>query len=245
MQLTIFTTSETITNLTQYELSQEESALFKAGLYFSIPPDKIRKSELSTTFEKIHRSFLNKLKSEETKSQIKAHLSYLDNSYFYDYKPSPRILRQHRVLRNLRKNKNIVITKPNKGNGVVILDRKLYNKAIEEIISDTSKFEKLNEDPTLKREASLQRFLRKLKQKNVFNEIEYDKLYPSGSAPGRIYGTPKMNKFFSNDSFPKLHPIVLSIVTFNFNLARFLCNLLSPLAPNDCSCKDTFFLLFL
>ena len=46
----------------------------------------------------------------------------------------------------------------------------------EEIISDTSKFEKLNEDQTLKREFSLQRFLRKLKQKNFFNEIEYDKL---------------------------------------------------------------------
>ena len=52
---------------------------------------------------------------------------------------------------------------PDKGNGVVILDRKLYNNAIGEISSDTSKFEKLNEDSTLKREASLQRFLHKLK----------------------------------------------------------------------------------
>ena len=41
-------------------------------------------------------------------------------SYFYNYKPSQRILRQHRVLRNLRKNKDIVITKANIGNGVVI-----------------------------------------------------------------------------------------------------------------------------
>ena len=157
--------------LTQYELSQEETELLKAGLYFSIQPDKIQKSEIFTTFEKIHRSFLNNLKSEETKSQIKAHLSYLANSYFYNYKPSPRILRQHRVLRNLRKNKDIVITKPDKGNGVVILDRKLYNNAIEEIISDSSKFEKLNEDPTLKREASLQRFLRKLKQKTFLMKL--------------------------------------------------------------------------
>ena len=92
----------------------------------------------------------------------------------------------------------------------------------------------------MKREASLQRFLRKLKQKNLFNEIEYDKLYPSGSAPARIYGTPKMHKFSSSDSFPKLRPIVSSIGTFNYNLARFLCDLLSPLVPNDYSCKDTF-----
>ena len=216
--------------------------MLKAGLHFSIQPDKIRKSKIFTTFEKIYRSFLNNLKSEEIKSQIKAHFSHLANSYFYDYKPSPRILHQHHVLPNLGKNKDIVITKPDKGNGVVILDQKLYNNAIEEIISDTSKFEKLSEDPTLKREASLQRFLRKLKQKNFFNEIEYDKLYPSGSAPARIYGTPKMHKFSSSDSFPKLRPIVSSIGTFNYNLTRFLCDLLSPLVPNDYSCKNSFIL---
>ena len=49
--------------------------------------------------------------------------------------------------------------KPDKGKGNVILDQKLYNNAIEEIISDTSKFEKLNEDPTLKLKASLEHFL--------------------------------------------------------------------------------------
>ena len=58
--------------------------------------------------------------------------------------------------------------KSDKENGVVILDQKLYNNAIEEIISDTSKFKKLNEDPTLKHEASLQCFLCKLKQKKTF-----------------------------------------------------------------------------
>ena len=118
----------------------------------------------------------------------KPKIAHLPNSYFYKYKPSPRILRQHRVLRNLRKNKDIVITKPDKGNGVVILDSKLYNNAIQEIISNTSKFENLNEDPILKREASLQSFLCKLKQKNFFNKNEFDKLYPSVSAPARIYG---------------------------------------------------------
>ena len=87
--LPIFTANETITNLTQYELSQEESVLLKADLYFSIQPDKIRKSEIFTTFEKIHRSFTNNLKSDEIKSQIKTHLLYVAKSYFYIYKSSP------------------------------------------------------------------------------------------------------------------------------------------------------------
>ena len=129
---------------------------------------------------------------------MKVHLCYLANSYFCNYKPSPRILRQHLVLQNLRKNKDIVITRPDKGNGIVILHKKLYDNAhglksvqtrsfsgpqfpafelnmgkyrpkktpyldtfdtvaIQEIISDASKFGKLNEKPTLKREASRQR----------------------------------------------------------------------------------------
>ena len=54
------------------------------------------------------------------------------------------ILCQRRVLQNLRKNKNIVITKPDEGNGVAILDRNLYDNPIRKIILDTSKFEKLN-----------------------------------------------------------------------------------------------------
>ena len=65
-------------------------------------------------------------------------------------------------------------------------------------------------------------------------------MYPSGSAPAHIHGTPKMHKFSSSDSFPKLHPIILSISTFNYNLACILCDLLSPLVPNDYSCKDSF-----
>ena len=49
-----------------------------------------------------------------------------------------------------------------------------------------------------------------------------------------------MHKFSCSDSFPKLCPIVSSIGTFNYNLACFLCDLLSPLVPNNCSCKCIF-----
>ena len=45
-----------------------------------------------------------------------------------------------------------------------------------------------------------------------------------------------MHKFSSSGSFPKLCPNG----TFSYNLARFLCDLLSTLVPNDYSHKDTF-----
>ena len=48
-----------------------------------------------------------------------------------------------------------------------------------------------------------------------------------------------MHKLSSSDTFPKLHPIVSSIGTFNYNLALFLCDLLSPIVADDYFCKDT------
>ena len=51
--LPIFRANETITNLTQYELFQEESDLLKAGLYFSIQPDKIRPDKIQSNLSNI------------------------------------------------------------------------------------------------------------------------------------------------------------------------------------------------
>ena len=84
-------TTQTITDkLTKDKLSD----LLKGGFYFSIQPDELGNFRKNSSF-----IFINKPKSEETKSQVKGHLSYLDNSYFYNCKPSPRLLHQHRVLR--------------------------------------------------------------------------------------------------------------------------------------------------
>ena len=59
--LPICTANETITNLTQLELSQEESDLLKAGLYFSIQADKIRKSQIFTSLKRFIIHFLTTL----------------------------------------------------------------------------------------------------------------------------------------------------------------------------------------
>ena len=66
--------------------------------------------------------------------------------------------------------------KPDKGNGVVVLDRKDYVVGIRKIINDTGKFKVLSEDPTLKREGQFQRFLRKLKKNKLTSDNDYDKI---------------------------------------------------------------------
>ena len=50
-------------------------------------------------------------------------------------------------------------------------------------------------DPTKSIEEKVQRMVRKIKSKLTIQE--YKKLYPSGSCPGRFYGTAKLHKIDS------------------------------------------------
>ena len=106
--------------------------------------------------------------------------------------------------------------KPDKGNGVVILNKDDYNKKMDAILSDTSKFQLLNEDPvkvTLQRENQVKSLLKKLKAANSLNEKTYSKLYPTGSRIGILYGLPKIHNppFLLDQFFPRSTTIHTSL----------------------------------
>jgi len=157
-----------------------------------------------------------------------------------NYKPTENCLRKHKILEVLRSNNDIIILKPDKGNGVVVMNRKDYYDGIFTIINDTSKVKLLKEDPTQKRENHLQRTLRNLKKKGFINTVDYDNIYPIGSQPARIYGTPKMHKFKASDKILSLWPIVSSIGTYNYQLAKFLGGMITPYLPQEYSVQDSF-----
>ena len=129
---------------------------------------------------------------------------------------------------------------PDKGNGVVILERDIYDRTISEIIKDTAKFKKLKDNPTSTREGQLQCFLRKIKDKNLFNENTYKKIYPCSSKPATIYGLPKIHKMLFDSNDFSLRPIISSIGTYSYNLAKFLNELLDPVILKEHCTKDSF-----
>ena len=73
-------------------------------------------------------------------AKLGADLSHLAHSYVSAHRPSTADRKKYRILKDLKKKQNIVILKPNKGNGVVVLDRITYDNGILKIINDTSKF---------------------------------------------------------------------------------------------------------
>ena len=63
------------------------------------------------------------------------------------------------IIRRISKNHNIVISKADKGNAVVVQNKLDYIKQAEAILADKTKFACLESDPTIERELKLQRKL--------------------------------------------------------------------------------------
>ena len=82
----------------------------------------------------------NHLIDKRDEYKLKVDLSCLTQLYVSSSKPSSKDIMALKVLRNLRKNIDIVVRKPDKDNEVVVLNRKDYTKCILDIINDEHKF---------------------------------------------------------------------------------------------------------
>lgn len=139
------------------------------------------------------------------------------------------------VLKNLGNDNSIIVTRPDKGKGVVILNRSAYLCKMKHIIDDKSKFKIIKCDiftAILKLEDKLNRILRSIKE-NIGTTI-YNSLFASGSVPGILYGLPKIHK----DGVP-LRPIISAINTSTYNLSKFLIKLITPFTTNEFSVNNS------
>ena len=116
---------------------------------------------------------------------------------------------------------------------------------MEELLSDTSKFSKVDVAPGKEynhiwnQELRVRKALQNLVKSGAIKQDVYDKLAPTGSSPGVMYGLSKVHKPLV-DGFPKLRPILSAINTPTYKLAKFLVNIMEPLTKDDYTVKDTF-----
>ena len=118
-----------------------------------------------------------------------------------------------------------------KGNGIVILNSKDYFDKLDDIIHDSTKFEKVPapstmSDPIIRNEKKIRDYLRN-NVKDKISKEEYDKLNPSGSQPGKLYGLCKAHK----TGMP-LRPVVSMIGTAEYKLSKFLDDMIKPHIPS-------------
>ena len=60
-------------------------------------------------------------------------------------------------------------------------------------------------------------------------------LYPTGSSPGKSYGTAKVHKLSINSTVEELplRPIILNLNTATYQIASYLAKILSPLSRSQ------------
>ena len=233
-----------IFNLSDRILSIHEKEVLSLGLKFAIT---LKKPNFYDHFLSCEQ-FFKKLDGTDitcppgqSPSLFKHSFRHLCLSLFYSFK-SPQSSNlssaQWQALQDLKKDKSILISKPDKGNGVVILNRSDYIHKMHDILKDSSKFSRCDKDiflSLLHNEDKLNRLLRALKSKGAINESTYYKLFSSGSRPGVLYGLPKVHK----EGTP-LRPILSAIGTFNYHLAKFLVQMIDPVIPSEYMVHDTF-----
>ena len=150
---------------------------------------------------------------------------------------------------NLSSNKDIVIQKADKGNSVVIIKKTEYIRSMELLLSDTTKFRKVQINPKHKVNKELRHLLdmeetiidtlKELVADCYLSEEDYKFLKPTGRTPGIMYGLCKIHKP-KKDDLPPFRPILSAIGTATYNLAKFLVKILTDVCYSKYCLKDLF-----
>ena len=133
--------------MSDYSLSEVEKLALANGLKFSLPPKKLKSGSYLARFERLYND-LSKCDfsgDDEQEIYFREKLSDIGYSSYFNFNMSRHSLLnipkdQYKALSNLSKNKDIIVTNPDKGSGVVIMNKTDYLKKMEDIVNDTTKF---------------------------------------------------------------------------------------------------------
>jgi len=250
---------KSITNLSQRPLSEEEGNVLKHGLHHVYPTGKFDASRFICNMEYFYARSINlhtdyrHYEQKDAKQQVVHQLSSIQlhaatqlrsiaSSFQRKAEQEMKLNNQEfqhvdRTLKSLRLDQSIIITKPDKGRGIVIMDKSDYIRKMQSILQDEATFKCIDHDPTLLNEDRLIRLLLRLKKEGFITNDEYSLARPVGSRAARLYGLPKIHK--SDQNYP-LRPVMSAIKTVGYGLGRMLQNRLSHLQKSPYVIKDSF-----
>ena len=125
------------------------------------------------------------------------------------------------AAKELRNHNDIIIRKGDKAAVYVILDKDAYLEKMDRILSDSSKFEKLQRDPT----ENLKKRINQLIQRANASNQHFCRII-GDYGPGYCYGSVKTHKAGN-----PLRPIISQIPTPTYQVAKKLNSLLTPYIP--------------
>ena len=237
-----------IFNFSKLSLTDAEKTLLVKGLSFALPPKQLNYSDYFINFELFYRSIDNlKILSGDNLDFIKTRIKDTALTSFRNYNANvPQHLsnEEFEALKTLSKNCNLVIQKADKDNLVAIIEKDVYLRHMETIISDHNKFEKVSIKKgilnfSINHEKNINNYLKRLEKSGTLSTEQYKKIKAVGSRPGILYGLCKVHKAIT-DICPPFRPILSAIGTPSYKLAKFLVPKLSSITFNEFTVKDSF-----
>ena len=197
-----------------------------------VSQDYIPKTEILANIEKGIKNL-----PDNTSSIIRSKVVDILNK---KHKSIPNLsIKKKKALKNLQDDPNIVITKGDKGNCTVIIDKDKYEEKIFKLLNDKDTYVLIKNDLTKNIERKLNKFIFDLYKIDRLSQKEYFYLRSTDAIAPRIFGLRKIHK----PDWP-LGPIVFFINSPLYNLFKFVAKILTPLInSNNLSVKDSFELI--
>lgn len=126
----------------------------------------------------------------------------------------------------IKSNKEIVILHPDKGHGVVVMDKNDYLCKMKVLLSDETKFkvDRKGKDRTQIIEKEIVKQLRSLLKGKHIDSETFNSLKPIGTHIPKMYGRVKIDK----EDNP-LRPVLSMVNSPYHKLAQWLCRMLDPM----------------
>ena len=227
-------------NYSSITIPSRIKTLLAFGLDFQLPIYKLDFCKFFTPIEKIAHSLSNERSHDIPEFYEK--LRQISYKFYYSFKPTKVFSAifgkcEINLLREFsRKHKgSIVISTPDKGKGVVIVDRSTYVSSMENLISDPSRFSLITEPIQkycMRIEDKINRFLSKLLKSSSISQATYNSLHVTGSGPGILYGLPKIHKPNFSMNFP-YRPILAAYNLASYKISKYLVPILASLTSNQ------------
>ena len=170
-----------IFNYSSRQLTDTEKNLLARGLNFLVRPRKLRFCDFLIPFEKLFRLIKNEDVSQTSRvvtDFIKTRMKYIALTGFKNYTPPKSIFSDDelKVIKSLHDDETIYLIKPDKGNGVVFINRADYKARMQDILSDNTKFNLVDNTAlreTLTKETKITNLLKELKQDEIISEQQF------------------------------------------------------------------------
>ena len=204
-----------ICNLTSRTLSNDEYQVLRYGLNHGLATHQKETDILANAesiWDQINRNNVCKESNnhvERAKNSLRAMtFSLIDLENKQVFKDKKKL----DTIKNLRK--ELVILKPDKGSGIVLLNANDHYNGVEKLFQDKLKFKQILEDSTPSRLTSVQMYLKKLNKRGELTNDMYDKIQPKSAKLARAYGLSKIHKVFENIS--SFRPIINTTGTTHY-----------------------------